>query len=58
VGFVVGTTLVGTALILVQFVVSNALLGSLQSTMGAVGYWLLRSNREGAKIEDLAKVFD
>jgi hypothetical protein len=44
--------------LLLEFLVVVLLLGSLQSTVNAVGYWLLRSRKEGASIEDLAKVFE
>jgi hypothetical protein len=43
--------------LIVQFLVGVVAMGSLQATVNAVGYWLLRSSREGATIEDLARVF-
>jgi hypothetical protein len=55
---VVSMMLSGAVLTVVSFVVGNVLMGSLQATVDAVAYWLLRSGRDGATIEDLAKVFD
>jgi hypothetical protein len=44
--------------LVVEFLIGVVAMGSLQATVNAVGYWQLRSSREGATIEDLAKVFD
>jgi hypothetical protein len=59
-GFLIQTTLLdtGTVYVLVSFLVGNVLGGSLLAVVNAVGYWLLRSRKEGASIEDLARVFD
>lgn len=44
--------------LIVEFLVGVVLMGSLQAVTYAVGYFQLRQSKEGASLDDLAKVFD